>query len=193
MQSLNSGAMWSWRKVLVNQKKPTVDLRGPLAQLPHLLGTCLAILPEFQGVNPSITSKCGRTPFSSLKATVVPPSSKTVQGRRCYTSQASGPPDHASSWDTKGSEACLLLPSQPPLSPVPQILPQQRPPWKTSDWTSPHLRLYLASWGHCCFCSAAQSRLTLCGPMHCSMPGFPVLHCLLESAQIHIHWVTDAI
>ena len=59
----------------MNQKKPTVDSRGPLAQLPHLLGTCLAILPEFQGVNPSITSKCGRTPFSSLKGTVVPPSS----------------------------------------------------------------------------------------------------------------------
>ena len=25
------------------------------------------------------------------------------------------------------------------------------------------------------------------------MPGFPVFHCLLEFAQIHIHWVGDAI
>ena len=25
--------------------------------------------------------------------------------------------------------------------------------------------------------------------MDCSMPGFPVLHCLLEFAQTHIHWV----
>ena len=27
-----------------------------------------------------------------------------------------------------------------------------------------------------CFCSVAQSSLTLCNPMDCSMPGFPVLH-----------------
>ena len=29
--------------------------------------------------------------------------------------------------------------------------------------------------------------------MDCSLPGFPVLHHLLELAQIHIHWVVDAI
>ena len=33
---------------------------------------------------------------------------------------------------------------------------------------------------------------TLCDPMDCSMPGFPVLHYLPEFAQIHVHWVTDA-
>ena len=27
----------------------------------------------------------------------------------------------------------------------------------------------------------------------CSIPGFPVLHYLLEFAQIHVHWVSDAI
>ena len=37
------------------------------------------------------------------------------------------------------------------------------------------------------------SCLTLCDPMDCSMPGFPVLHCLLEFPQTHIHWVIDAI
>ena len=41
-------------------------------------------------------------------------------------------------------------------------------------------------------CSVAQSCLTLCDPMDCSMPGFPVLHCLPEFAQTHIHWVNDA-
>ena len=35
-------------------------------------------------------------------------------------------------------------------------------------------------------CSVAQSCLTLCDPMDCSMPGFPVLHYLLEFAQTHI-------
>ena len=29
--------------------------------------------------------------------------------------------------------------------------------------------------------------------MNCSTPGFPVLHHLLELAQTHIHWVSDAI
>ena len=35
--------------------------------------------------------------------------------------------------------------------------------------------------------------LALCNPMDCSMPGFPVLYYLLEFAQTHIHWVSDAI
>jgi len=34
---------------------------------------------------------------------------------------------------------------------------------------------------------------TLCDPMNCSTPGFPVLHCLLEFAQIYFHWIGDAI
>ena len=29
--------------------------------------------------------------------------------------------------------------------------------------------------------------------MDCSTPGFPVLHCLLEFAQTHVHWVGNAI
>ena len=36
------------------------------------------------------------------------------------------------------------------------------------------------------FNSVTQSRLTLCDPMNCSMPGFPVLHQLPELAQTHI-------
>ena len=42
-------------------------------------------------------------------------------------------------------------------------------------------------------CSVAQLCLTLCNPMDCSTPGFPVLHYLPEFAQTHIHWVSDAI
>ena len=34
---------------------------------------------------------------------------------------------------------------------------------------------------------------TVCDPMDCSTPDFPVLHYLLEFAQIHVHWVDDAI
>ena len=41
--------------------------------------------------------------------------------------------------------------------------------------------------------SVAQSYLTLCDPMDCSMPGFPVYYQLLELAQIHVHQVSDDI
>ena len=43
------------------------------------------------------------------------------------------------------------------------------------------------------FCSAAESRPTLCDPMDCSLLGSPVLHYLPELAQTHVHRVGDAI
>ena len=43
------------------------------------------------------------------------------------------------------------------------------------------------------FSSVAQSFLTLCNPMDCSTPGFPVHQQLPELAQTHIQWVGDAI
>ena len=43
------------------------------------------------------------------------------------------------------------------------------------------------------FSSVTQSCLTLCNPMDCSTPVFPVHHQLLEPAQTHAHWVNDAI
>ena len=39
--------------------------------------------------------------------------------------------------------------------------------------------------------SVGQSSLTLCNPMDCNTPGFPVLHYLPEFAQTHVHWVSD--
>ena len=44
-----------------------------------------------------------------------------------------------------------------------------------------------------CGCSVAKSCPTLCGPMDCSTPDFPVLHHLLELAQTHVHWVGNVI
>ena len=43
------------------------------------------------------------------------------------------------------------------------------------------------------FNSVAQSCPTLCDPMDCSTPGFPVHHQLPELAQAHVHRVGDAI
>ena len=41
--------------------------------------------------------------------------------------------------------------------------------------------------------SVTQSCPTLCNPMDCSMPGFPVHHQLSELTQTHVHQVGDAI
>ena len=39
----------------------------------------------------------------------------------------------------------------------------------------------------------SRSRVQLYDPIDCSMPGFLILHYLPEFAQIHAHWVSDAI
>ena len=39
----------------------------------------------------------------------------------------------------------------------------------------------------------AQSCPALWDPVDCSTPGFPVLHCFSECAQIHVHQIDDAI
>ena len=44
-----------------------------------------------------------------------------------------------------------------------------------------------------CCCPVAKSWPTLFDPRGCSTPGFPVLHSLLEFAQIQLPWVSDAI
>ena len=36
--------------------------------------------------------------------------------------------------------------------------------------------------------SVAKPCPALCNPVKCSTPGFPVLHCLPEFAQTHVHW-----
>ena len=45
---------------------------------------------------------------------------------------------------------------------------------------------------HSC-CSVTQLCLTLCDPVDCSTPGFPVHHQLSEPTQTHVHHIGDAI
>ena len=40
---------------------------------------------------------------------------------------------------------------------------------------------------------SSLSRIWLCDPMECSMPGLPVHHQLPEFTQTHVHWVGDVI
>ena len=44
-----------------------------------------------------------------------------------------------------------------------------------------------------CCCSVAKSCPTLCNPLDCGRPDFPVFHYLQEFAQIHVHGVNNAI
>ena len=71
--------------------------------------------------------------------------------------------------------------------------------------TPPGLILYVKVWNItdgpvmrtlefcCCCCSFTKSCPSPCEPMNCSMPGFLVLYSLSEFAQVHVHWVSDAI
>ena len=43
------------------------------------------------------------------------------------------------------------------------------------------------------FYSVTKSCPTLCNPMDCIMPDFPVPHHLPEFAQVHVHWIGDSI
>ena len=43
------------------------------------------------------------------------------------------------------------------------------------------------------FSSVTQSCQTLCDPMDCSTPGFPVYYQIPELAQPHVHRVSDTI
>ena len=61
---------------------------------------------------------------------------------------------------------------------------------KLTHWVHMSLGL-LCLISYCC--SVTQSWPTLCDAMDSSMPGLPVLHHLLEFAQTHVHWVSDAI
>ena len=44
-----------------------------------------------------------------------------------------------------------------------------------------------------CCCSVAKSCPTLCNPTDCSITGYSVPQCLLEFAQVRVHWIGDAI
>ena len=49
------------------------------------------------------------------------------------------------------------------------------------------VRLDLSVFGRIAVVQVSKSCPTLCDPMDCSIPGFPVLHYVLEFALIHVH------
>ena len=63
---------------------------------------------------------------------------------------------------------------------IAKIWEQPRYP-STDEWIKKMWYIYMK------YFSVTKSYLTLCNPMDCSTPGFPVLHYLLEFAQSHVH------
>ena len=60
-------------------------------------------------------------------------------------------------------------------------------------WSGNIFNLWVTLYPYQNCCSVTKLCPTLCDPMNCSMPGFPVLHYLPEFAQTRVHWVSDAI
>ena len=65
--------------------------------------------------------------------------------------------------------------------------PDTHRPWAASFW-----ELNLKVMQHFC-CSVAQSCLTLCDPIVCSVPGLLVPHHFPKCAQVHVHCIGDFI
>ena len=80
----------------------------------------------------------------------------------------------------------LLL---PPIPPSIRVFSNESP--LRMSWPMYWSWQYINFTGHHLL-SSHQSCPTLCDPTECSIPGFPVLHNLLEVAQTHVHWVGDA-
>ena len=53
--------------------------------------------------------------------------------------------------------------------------------------------MLIYTWACCCSYSETKLCSSLCDPRDCSTPGSSVLYYLPEFAQIHVHWVGDAI
>ena len=70
------------------------------------------------------------------------------------------------------------------------FIPVLTPEWMS--WSKNPIRAYLF-FKFFIVVVVAKSCRTLCDPVNCSMPGFPVLCYLPEFAQIWVHWVGDAI
>ena len=87
---------------------------------------------------------------------------------------------------------CLLLPAVASgLSQGPRTLTNNEH-LLTICWLNRYIHEMECLHSICC-CSVAQSCPTICDPMGCSKPGFPVHHHLPELTQTHVHQVGDAI
>ena len=121
---------------------------------------------------------------SMLEATCPLWGSLPESGEEPVAAEVAQSPGH---WAEFPRQAELWLPDQclrPLTLPAP---PAQLSPFHLDSASSSccrSLALVLKTHQRDCCCSVAQSCLTLCSPMDYSMPGFPVLHYLLEFVKL---------
>ena len=96
--------------------------------------------------------------------------------------QTNKSPPKAGDWDIRWTPGWWRSPGEGKLQLTSASLPGES-----------HGQRNLVGSGPVQFILVAQSCLTLCDPMDCTMPGFPVHHQLPEPTQTHVHWVGDAI
>ena len=90
-------------------------------------------------------------------------------------------------WETRGSPDSLG---------EMQLLSREFEGWQCDRTNTTFALRELPAWHvdkDCYCCSVVQSCPTLCDPMDCRMPDFPVLHHLPELTQTRVHWVGDVI
>ena len=126
--------------------------------------------------------------------------SPTLLAGEFFTAEPPGKPsvNHAAA-AAKSLQSCLTLcdpiDGSPSGSPVPGILKARTLEWGAIAFSAQGTYLstnmafmVLSTSDSVQFSSVTQSCLTLCNPMNCCTPGFPVLHHLSEFAQTHVHW-----
>ena len=61
--------------------------------------------------------------------------------------------------------------------------------WSFKHFNNKNLKIFSFFTAYSTYSAVVESlsRVRLCDPMDCSMPGFPVLHHLLEFVHIHVH------
>ena len=154
----------------------------PLPTPHHLKPTPLPYLGCLEAVRSSALGFCPHPPCSGLCSfwEKENPSWPLLERSHHLTTQVQG-------WESQGVRA-----PKPPAAPPFLLLRTS-----VSLTARPHQLPLLgaqdsAPFVGCCY-SEAQSCPALCDPMDCSTPGSCVLHDLLEFAQIHVRWVSDAI
>ena len=97
-------------------------------------------------------------------------------------------------WSGKWQPTPVFLPGKIPWTEEPHGLQFMGSKRLGHDWAPTHTHTHKIRVN--CILVVVQSLKscpTLCDPMDCSMPGFPVLHNLPKLAQTHVHWVGEAI
>ena len=184
-----SQARWVSYSVLSRPEEGREQVWGSQSTGVGVLG--LTILGPGSEEGMSLLSR--KEPYESLPTDICPHTDCSRSGKRSGPEGVTatcvnwGLRPHLGLWGMRTSPSPQHL-GCVEVNPAPK---ERRWHWITRDASSSKWRLEIDSEFQ--FSSVAQLCLTLCHPMDCSTPGFPVLHRLPEFVQTRVRWVSDAI